>query len=225
MMLSSNYFEFLKYPRHKQCVISIVQMGRTPHTWGHWCSARLNNLPSVQFSSGVSESLWPHGPQHARPPCPSPTRGVYPNSYQLRQWCHPTTSSSVIPFSSHLQSFPASGSFPISQFFAWGGQSIGVSASAWVLPVNIQDWFPLGWTGCTSQLTGLPGVTPLKTAEWESDWVLLNRKMAIHLMTELGSFVFSSLTYNAKDIPSDSWIVNLSWIGFSFLFQLNFKMI
>ena len=89
------------------------------------------------------DSLLHHGPQHARPPCPSPTCGVYSNSCPLSQWCHPTISSSVVPFSSHLQSFPASGSFPMSQFFASGGQSIGVSASASVLPMNIQDWFPL----------------------------------------------------------------------------------
>ena len=98
----------------------------------------------------MSNSLWPHGLQHARPPCPSLTLGVYPNSCSLSRWCHPTISSSVIPFSSHLQSFPASGSFPVSQFFTSGGQSIGVSASASVLPKNIQDWFPLGWTGWIS---------------------------------------------------------------------------
>ena len=94
-----------------------------------------------QFShSVISDSLWPHGLQHARPPCSSPTPRVYSNSYPLSRWCHPTISSSVIPFSSWPQSLPASGSFPISQLFAWGGQSIGVSASAPVLPMNTQDW-------------------------------------------------------------------------------------
>ena len=103
---------------------------------------------SVQFSrSVVSNSLRPHGLQHARLPCPSPTPRVYSNSCPLCQWCHPIISSSVVPFSSCLQSFPASGSFPMSQFFTSGGQSIGVSASASVLPMNIQDWFPLGLTG------------------------------------------------------------------------------
>ena len=103
--------------------------------------------PSVQFSRSVmSNSLRPHGLQHARLPRPSPTPGVYSNSCPLSRWCHPTILSSVAPFSSRLQSFPASGSFPMSQFFASGGQSIGVSASVTVLPVNIQDWFPLGWT-------------------------------------------------------------------------------
>ena len=104
-----------------------------------------------QFScSLVSDSLQPHEMQHARPLCPSPTPRVYPNSYPLSWWCHPTISFSVIPFSSCLQSFPASGSFQISQLFTSGGQIIGVSASASVLPINIQDWFPLGWTGWSS---------------------------------------------------------------------------
>ena len=114
---------------------------------------------SVQFShSVVSNSLRPHEPQHARLPCPSPTPRVYPNSCPLSRWCHPTISSSVIPFSSHLQSFPASGSFPMSQFFTSGGQ-IGASAIASVLPMNIQDWFPLGWIDLISlQSKGLSRV-------------------------------------------------------------------
>ena len=111
-------------------------------------------LSSVQFSrSVVSNSLRPHGLQHAKPPCPLTTPRVYSNSCPLRQWCHPTISSSVIPFSSHLQSFPASGSFQMSQFFASGGQSTGASDSASVLPKNIQDWFPLGWIGWISLLS------------------------------------------------------------------------
>ena len=102
---------------------------------------------SVQFSCSVlSDSLWPHGLQHTRPPCPSATPRTYPNSCPLSRWCHPTISSSVVPFSSCPQSLPASGSFQMSQLFASGGQSIGVSASASVLPMNIQDWFPLGLT-------------------------------------------------------------------------------
>ena len=109
---------------------------------------------SVQFShSVVSDSLQPHGLQHTRLPCPSPTPGAYSNSCPLSQWCHPSISSSVLPFSSHLQSFPASGSFPMSQFFASAGQSTGVSASASVLPMNIQDWFTLGWTSLISLLS------------------------------------------------------------------------
>ena len=102
--------------------------------------------PSVQFTHSVmSNSLWPHGLQHARPPCPSPTPGVNPNSCPSSQWCHPTVSSSVVPFSSCLQSFPASESFQMSQLCASGDQSIGVSASTSALPMNIQDWSPLGW--------------------------------------------------------------------------------
>ena len=114
----------------------------------------------VQFScSFVSDSLWHQGVQHARLPCPSPIPGVYSNSCPSGRWCYPTISSSVIPFSSHLQSFPASGSFQMSQFFASGGKSIGVSASAAVLPMNIHDWSPLGWTGWISlQSKGLSRV-------------------------------------------------------------------
>ena len=101
----------------------------------------------------MSDSLRPHGLQHARPPCPSPTPGVYSNSCPLSQWCYPTISSSVVPFSSCRQSFPASGSFQMSKFFTSGGQSTGVSASAAVLPMNIWGWFPLGWTGWISLLS------------------------------------------------------------------------
>ena len=115
---------------------------------------------SVQFSRSVmSESLWPHGFQHARSPCPSPTPWIYWNSCPLSQWWQPTISSSVVPFSSCPQSFPASGFFEMSQFFTSGGQSIGVSASASVLPMNTQDWSPLGWTGWISlQSKGLSRV-------------------------------------------------------------------
>ena len=111
----------------------------------------LLSISSVLFSrSVVSDSLWPHELQHARLPCPSSTPRAYSNSCSLSQWCHPTISSSVIPFSLCLQSFPASGSFPMSQFFASGGQRIGLSASSSILPMNIQDWFPWGWTGWIS---------------------------------------------------------------------------
>ena len=117
-------------------------------------------LSSVQFScSVVSDSLQPHGLQHTRPPCPSPTPRICSNSCPLSWWWHPTISSSVVPFSSRLQFFPASGSFQISQFFTSGGWSIGVSASPSVLSMNIQDWFPLGWTGwISSQSKGLSRV-------------------------------------------------------------------
>ena len=119
-----------------------------------------NALSSVQFSlSVVFDSLWSHGLQHASLPCPLPTPGAYSDSCPSSWWCHPTISSSVVPFSSHLQSFPVLGSFSMSQLFVSCGQSIGVSASISVLPMNTQDWFPLGWTGWTSlQSKGLSRV-------------------------------------------------------------------
>ena len=133
-------------------------------TWlSNWIAAidcnAMDILSSVQFSrSVVSDSLRPHELQHARPPCPSQTPGVYSNSCPWSQWCHPTISSSVVPFSCP-QSVPASGSFPMSQLFAWGGQSIGISALASVLPMNTQDWSPSGWTGWISlQSKGLSRV-------------------------------------------------------------------
>ena len=117
-----------------------------------WIYLGIGITVTLQFSS-VAQScptLRPHGLQRSRPPCPSPTPRIYSNSCPLSRWCHPTISSSVIPFSSYPQSFPASGSFQMSQFFASGGQSIGVSASATVLPMNTQDWSPLGWTSWIS---------------------------------------------------------------------------
>ena len=117
---------------------------------------------SVQFTcSVVSESLWPHESQHTRPPCPSPSPGIHANSRPLSRWCHPAISSSVLSFSSSScpQSLPASGSFPMSQLFTWGSQSIGVSASASVLPMNTQDWSLLEWTSWISlQSKGLSRV-------------------------------------------------------------------
>ena len=117
-------------------------------------------ISSVQFSHWVvSDSLRPHKSQHARPPCPAPTPGVHLDSRPSSQLCHPVISSSVVPFSSCPQSLPASESFPMSQLFAWSGQSIGVSALASVLPMNTQDWSPLGWTGWISlQSKGLARV-------------------------------------------------------------------
>ena len=130
------------------------------NVWQWWLHNRMNVFSSVQLSHSVeSNSLRPYGLQHARPPCPSPTPGAYSNSCPLNRWCHPTTSSSVGPISSCLQSFPASGAFPMGQVFASGGQDIGVSASTSVLPMNIQDWFSLGLTGWVSlQSKGLSGV-------------------------------------------------------------------
>ena len=123
-------------------------------------SQQTKHLAYLLFSlQVVSDYSWPHGLQHTRLPCLSTSLGVCTNSCPLNQWCHPTISSSVIPFSSCCQSFPASGSFPMSQFFTSGGQSIGVSATASVLPVNSQGWFPLRLTGLISLLfKGLPRV-------------------------------------------------------------------
>ena len=114
----------------------------------------------------MSDSLWPHGLQHARPPCPAPTPEVYTNSCPLSQWCHPTISSYVIPFFYRLQSFPASGSFPMIQLFASGGQSTGVSASTSFLPMNTQDWSALGWSGWISlQSKGLKSLLQNQTSK------------------------------------------------------------
>ena len=113
-------------------------------------SPSLSSKRQVQFGSVVSHSLRSHESQHARLPCPSPTPRAHSDSRPSSQWCHPAISSSVIPFSSCPQSLPASGSFPMSQLFAWGGQSIGLSASESVLPMNTQDWSPLEWTGWIS---------------------------------------------------------------------------
>ena len=124
------------------------------------CREAYSNFSSVQFShSVVSDSLRPHESQHVRPPCPSPSPGVHSDSCPSSPWCHSAISSSVVPFSSCPQSLPASESFPMSQLFAWGAQSTGVSASASVLPLNTQDWSPLGWTGWISlQSKGLSRV-------------------------------------------------------------------
>ena len=122
-------------------------------------SEMMTQFISVQSHSAVSDSFWSHGLQYARLPCLSSTPGACSNSCPSSQWCHPTISSPVVPFTSCFQSYPASGSFPMSQFFTSGSQSIEVSASASVLPMTIQDWFPLGWTGWISlQSKGLSRV-------------------------------------------------------------------
>ena len=123
----------------------------SPQYLGSPLSNITHKFSMLLFSDQVmSDSLRPHGLQHAGLPCPSPSPGACSNSHPLSQWCHPTISSSVVPFSSCPQSFPVSGSFPMSQFFTSGDQSIGVSASASVFPMSIQDWFPLGLTGLVS---------------------------------------------------------------------------
>ena len=129
----------------------------------------------LQFSRSVmSNSLRPHESQHARPPCPLPIPGASSNWCPLSQWCHPTISSSVIPLSSCFQSFPASESFPMSEFFASGGQSIGVSAAASVLPMNTQEWFPSGWTGWISlQSKGLSRVFSNTSVLWHAAFFII----------------------------------------------------
>ena len=151
--------------------------------WPKYWSFSIN---SVQFScSVVSNSLRPQGLQHTRPPCPSPTPGVYPNSCPLSQWCHPTISSSVIHFSSCLQTLPALGSFPRRQFYASGGQSIGVSASKSVFPMNTQDWSPLEWTGWISlESKGLSRVFSNTTVQKHQFFVIqLSSKSNSHIHT------------------------------------------
>ena len=139
------WYYFIKYIKHEQQYAVLQEKIK---------------FYSVQFSHSVmSNSLWPHESQYARPPCPSPSPQVHSNSHPSSQWCHPAILSSVVPFSSCPQFLPASGSFPMSQLFAWGGQSIGVSASASFLPKNTQDWSPLEWTGWISlQSNGLSRV-------------------------------------------------------------------
>ena len=159
-------------------MILFIALGQPWREWKHWTCYHAKFIPGnyitnnidLQFSqfscSVVSGFLRPHGPQHARPPCPSPTPGVHANSCPLSWWCHPTISSSVIPFSSCCQSFPALRSFQISQLFTSGGQSSGVSASTSVLPMNTQDWSPLGWTGWVSlQSKGLSRVLSNTTVQ------------------------------------------------------------
>ena len=166
-------------------------------------SASTSVLPmnsSVQFSrSVISDSLLPHEWQHTRPPCPSPTPGVYSNSSPLSRWCHPTISSSVIPFFSHPQSFPASGPFQMSQLFASGGQSIGISASVSVLPMTIQGWCLLGWTGLISLLSkGLSRVfsnTTVQKHQFFSDQPSLWANSHIHtwLLEKLKLWIYEPL--------------------------------
>ena len=148
------FSSFVEERETKESFVSNIKVFLQMSSW-----QELVFIHSVQFSRlVVSDSLWPHGLQHSRPPCPSPTARVYSNSCPLSPWCHPTISSSVGPFSC-LQSLPASGSFRMSQFLTSGGQITGVSALASVFPMIIQDWFPLGWTGSTSlQSKGLSRV-------------------------------------------------------------------
>ena len=172
--VESTYPDSIHLVHHLQVHINILDLLQSKQSNHHrtevryqrklWCDymkkieKKQNGYNSVRCSV-VSNSLWTHKPQHTRPPCPSPTPGVHRNPCPLSRWCYPTISSSVVPFSFCLQSLPASGSFQTSQFFTSGGQSIGVSASTSVLPMNTQDWSPLAWTGWVSlQSKGLSRV-------------------------------------------------------------------
>ena len=157
----------------------------------------------------MSDSLQPHGSQHARPPCSSPTPRVYLNSCRSSRWCHPAISSSVVPFSSCPQSLPASGSFPMSQLFTWGGQSIGVSASSSILPMNTQDWSPLRWAGWTS----LQVKTNFMLRIHDIPGILLNYSCEIPGMLTI-------LTTFGQKPPWDTWALALIipplWLVFKF---------
>ena len=165
---------------------------------------RYISLYTVLFShSVVSDSLWPRGLQHTRLPCPSPTPRACSNSSPLSPWCHSTISSSVVPFSSCLQSFPASGSFQMNQFFTSGGQSIGVSASASVLPVNIQDWFP-----CSPRDSQESSPTPqFKSALYSSPWYLETR---VGLSRSLTEIKLSSEVIHTTGDTSTIYVLNFS---------------
>ena len=188
-------------------IASVLCLGRGLETL--WRVKKRVN--SVQSLSRVS--LWPHGLQHARLPFPSPTPGACSNSHPLSRWCHATISSSVTPFSSCLQSFPASGSFPMTQFFTAGGQSIGVSASASVLLVNIQDWFPLGWivwSPCSPRDSQESSLTPQSESRQE------NLKLSSLLSFLLFSWVFPGDASNKEPdchCRRNKWCRFSPWVG------------
>ena len=168
----------------------------------------------VWFSwSVMSDSIWSHGLQHTRLPCPSPTPRTCSNSCPSGWWCHPTISSSVVPFSSCPQSLPASGSFPMSQFFASGGQSIGASDSASVLPMNIQDWFPLGWTGWISlQFKGHSRVFSNTTVRKHQFFdTQLSLQSNSHIHDFLGGSDGKASVYNAGEPGSSPGLGRFPW--------------
>ena len=184
----------------------------------------------------MSSSLWPHGWQHARLPCPSPSPGACSNSCALSRWCHPTISYSVIPFSSCLQSFPASGSFPVSQFFESGGQNIGASALASVLPINIQGWLPLGLTGlislqsmwneCNFRVVWFFGIAFL--GEWNENWpfpvlwpLLSFSNLLAYWLQHFNNIIFQNLKYfKWNSVNSTSFVrSNASYSPLDFTLQ------
>ena len=212
-----------------------VLLIRWPKYWSFSFSFNPSNDYSVQFSSVqfslsvMSDSLWLHESQHARPLCPSPTLGVYPNSCSLSWWCHPTISSSVVPVSSCLQSFPASGSFPMSWVFASGGQSIGASASASVLPMNIRCWFLLKLTDLILLFKGLSIVFSSTTVQkhqlfsaqtslWSNSHIsawLLKKTIALTIQTfvsKVMSLLFNTLSRLVITFIPKSKCLLISWL-------------
>ena len=197
----------------------------------------------IQFShSVVSDSLWPHELQHARPPCPSPTPGVHPNSCPSSSWCHPAISSSVVPFSSCPQSLPASGSFPVSQLFTSGGQSIGVSALASVLPKNTEDWSPLEWTGWISlQSKGLSRVfsntivqkhqffgTQLSSVQFSHPYMTTGKTIALTRWTFVGkvmSLLLNILSRLVITFLPRSKLLLISFLAAFQIFSLKFSIL
>ena len=184
----------------------------------------LKVLSSVQFSCSVMfDSLWPQGLQHTRLPCPSPTPRACSNSCPSSQWCHPTISSSIIPFSSCLQTFPASGSFLMSRFFASGGQSTGASASASVFPMNIQDLFPLGLTGWVSfQFKGLSRVFSNTILQFDSNpQILIIESFLLYKSWKIVHYQYSW----AKN--SVIWATTIHFVSFNvyFIYYIELKVV
>ena len=178
----------------------------------------LIHLHSVQFScSVVSDSLRPHESQHARPPCPSPSPGVHSNSHPLSWWCHPAISSSVIPFSSCPQSLPASESFPMSQLFAWGGQSTGVSALASFLPKNAQDWSPSEWTGWISVVINRWGLTNLILI------LFFSGSCSFLLVSNPSVFLCEVIIFNRSVLWFPSFYLCVSTAGFCLVVTMRLK--
>ena len=193
-----------------------------PNSTGRFFTTEVPGKPLLGISTGsnfipfssvssvhsfLSNSLWPHGLWHARPPCPSPTARVYPNPCPLSWWCHPAMSSSVVPFSSRLQYFPTSGSFQVSQLFASGGQIIGVSASTSVLPMNRQDWFPLGWTGWISLQPKTLGSQESSPALW---FKIINSSSFSFLYSPTLTSIHDYWKNHSLDEKDLSWQSNIS---------------
>ena len=177
------------------------------HTVDIQSSIAINQFSQFNSVAQSCPTLRPHESQHARPPCPSQTPGVYSNSCPLSRWCHPAISFFVDPFSSCPQSLPASGSFPMSQLFEWGGQSIGVSASASVLPKNTQDLSPLGWTGWISLQS--KGLSRVFSNTIVLDYSVINNEALIHAIIWMG--LENILSEKSQTQKSTYYVTSLTW--------------